>query len=134
MPKQTGLGMTVSVDDSAGSLKNISNDVRSVNIGTSRGVQDVTGVDKSAMERLLLIADGTVTLAGILNPDANLSHDVFKTVCTSAVVRTTTLNYGTPTLSMELLYSKYDVTRADSGELTWTAEGSLANGTAPTWT
>ncbi len=133
MAKQTGLGMTCTVDDSAGAPKDISNDVRSVQLGTSRGVQEVTGIDKSAMERLLLLADGTVQLAGVFNAASNMSHDVFKTVVSSDVTRTVVLDYGTPTLTMEILFSKYDVARSDSGELTWQAEGALCNGTAPLW-
>ncbi len=131
MAKQSGLGMTVSVDNISGTPVDISNDVRSVQLGTSRGVQDITGVDKSAMERLLLLADGTIQFAGVFNN--SVSHPVLSTVVSSDVTRTVLLDYGTPTLTMEVLFSKYDVTRSDSGELTFQAEGALCNGTVPTW-
>jgi len=133
MAKQTGLGMTVSVDDSSGTPRDISNDIRSVGLSTPYGVQEVTGIDKSAMERLLLIIDGQVTISGVMNTASNMSHDVFKTVPSTRVNRTTALDYGAASLSMEMLYTNYEVNRSDAGELLWTATGALADGTAPTW-
>lgn len=132
--KLTGLGATISVDDSAGSLKDISNDVHNYNFSTPRGVQDTTGVDKSAMERLLLLADFSVTFAGTFDIDSAKSHQVFKTVSSTSVARTVTIaGIGGVSLSNETLFSDYAVTRADSGELTWTTAGALSDGTVPTW-
>jgi len=134
MGKETGLGWTtLSVDNSAGSVNAIKNDITNFQFGTPRGVQDVTGVDKSAYERLLLLADFTVTLNGVFNDASNLSHDTFKTVPSTSVARTTTLVVSGQTLAGELLYTDYALTRAQSGELTWTAPGVLADGTVPTW-
>ena len=134
MAKQSGLGWTtLSVDDSAGSPQVIKNDVTNLQFATPRAVQDITGVDKSAIERLLLLADFTITLNGVFNPSANQQHDVFKTVPSTSVNRTTTLTVGGKTLAGELLYTDYQLTRAASGELTWQAPGSLADGTVPTW-
>ena len=68
MAKTTGLGVTtLSVDDSGGTVRDIRNDITSFNFATPRGVQDVTGIDKSAMERLLLLADFSITLNGVVN-------------------------------------------------------------------
>ena len=49
MAKESGLGMTVAVDDSGGSARTISNDIVSIDFSTPRGVQDVTGVNSSGM-------------------------------------------------------------------------------------
>jgi len=136
MSKTTGLGATVSVDDAGGTLRTISNDVTNFQFATPRGVQDVTGVDKSAMERLLLLADFSTTLNGVFNSASNQQHDVFKTVPSTSVVRTVTLkptSGSTPALSNECLFSDYQLTRAANGELTWSAPGVLADGTVPTW-
>lgn len=133
MAKQGGMGFAVAVDDSAGVARTISNDVTNLAYSTPRGVQDVTGVDKSAMERLLLLADMSVTLNGVHNNAANLSHAVFKTVPSSSVNRTTTLTISAQVLAGELLYSDYSTTRGQDGSLTWTAPGVLADGTVPTW-
>jgi len=132
--KETGLGWTtLSVDNSSGSANAIKNDITNLTFATPRGVQDVTGLDKSAYERLLLMADGTVNLNGVFNDAANMSHDTFKTVPSTSVNRTTTITVSGNTLAMEMLYTDYNLTRAASGELTWTAPGVLADGTTPTW-
>ena len=134
MPKQSGLGWTTcSVDDAAGSAKAIVNDVTNLQISTPRGVQDVTGLDKFAYERILLLADSSVTLNGVFNPTTDASHDVFKTVTSTNVARTTTLTIASKTLASELLYTDYNLTRAQTGEFTWSAPGVLADGTIPTW-
>lgn len=133
MAKESGIGMTVTVDNSAGSGQAITNDVTSINFSTPRGLQDVTGLDKSAVERLLLLADGTVTINGVFNDASNLSHDVFKTVPTTSVSRTVVIVHSGQTMTMEIMFSDYSLNRAQDGSLTWTATGSLANGTAPTW-
>jgi hypothetical protein len=133
MSKQGGMGFAIAVDDSAGTPRTISNDVTNFSFSTPRGVQDVTGVDKSAIERILLLADMTVTLNGVHNNAANNSHSVFRTVPSSSVNRTTTLTISAQVLAGELLYSDYASTRGQDGSLTWTAPGVLADGTVPTW-
>lgn len=133
MAKQGGMGFACSVDDSGGVVRAISNDITNLSYSTPRGVQDVTGIDKSAIERLLLLADMSVTLNGVHNNTANLSHSVFKTVPSTSVARTTTLVISGQTLAAELLYSDYATTRGQDGSLTWTAPGVLADGTVPTW-
>lgn len=135
MSKTSGLGATVSVDTSNPTLTDISNDVTNWQFSTPRAVQDVTGVDKSAMERLLLLADFSVTLTGVFNPA--LSHTVFSDVTSDDTLRTTKIqpkSGATPYLSCETLYTDYQITRSNSGELTWSAPGVLADGTVPTWT
>jgi hypothetical protein len=135
MAKQSGLAWTtLSVDSSDTSARDIRNDVTNFEFSTPRAVQDVTGVDKSANERLLLLADFSITLNGVANFAANPSaHGVFSDVSSTSVQRTVSLGIGGKTLANECLFSDYSLTRSDSGELTWTAPGSLANGTVPTW-
>lgn len=134
MAKQSGLGWTTcSVDDATGTPQPIKNDITNLQFSTPRAVQDVTGIDKSANERILLLADVSITLNGVFNPASNMSHDVFKTVPSTSVNRTTTLTVAAKTLAFEALYTDYPLTRADSGELTWAVPGVLADGTVPTW-
>lgn len=134
MAKEGGLGMSVAVDDSAGTARTISNNVTSVSWETPREVWEFTGIDKSAVERTLLLADFSTELTGAFDDAANMSHSVFRTVPSTTTARTTTIGVSGQTLAGELLYSTYSLERSDSGELTWTAEGSLADGTVPTWT
>lgn len=138
MAKESGLGFTLlSVDDSTGTLQDIRNDVPNFQFATPRGVQDVTGIDKSAFERLLLLADMTMTLNGVFNDAANKSHAVFKSVPTYNVGREVQIGHSGQTLGaapqIEMIATDYALTRAGGGELTWTVPMSLSNGAIPTW-
>jgi hypothetical protein len=133
--KETGLGWTTcSVDDSSGTPRAIVNDVKSLEFATPREEIEVTGIDKSAKERLLGLADFTVSLEGAaFNDAANASHDVFKTVGSASVARTVTLAVSGQTLANEVVFTEASWERDDKGAFTWKAEGALADGTAPTW-
>jgi hypothetical protein len=133
MAKESGLGMSAIIDDSGGSARTISNDITNLDIATPREEQDITGLDKSARERLLLLADLSITVNGVFNDASNMSHDVFKTVPSTSVARTTTLAVSGQTLPGEMFYTDYALSRSSSGELTWTAPGVLAGGVVPTW-
>jgi hypothetical protein len=134
MAKENGLGWTTcSVDDSGGVARAIKNDITNLEFATPRGVQDVTGIDKSAIERILLLADFSITLSGVFNDAANAAHDVFKTVPSTSVARTVTLAVSGQTLANEVLFTDYPLSRSDSGELTFQVPGVLADGTVPTW-
>ena len=133
MAKESGLGMTVAVDDSGGSARTISNDITDMDWATPREEQDTTGLDKSARERLLTLADFSVTLNGVFDDASNMAHDVFKTVPSSSVARTVTITVSGQVLACETFFSDYALSRSSSGELTWTAPGALAGGAVPTW-
>jgi len=133
MAKESGLGATVSVDDYGGTLRDISNDVTDFTINTPRAEQNVTGVDKSANERLQLLADGTFTLNGVYNDAANKSHAVFKDISSTSVIRTVTIAISGQSLSMEMVLGDYNLTRSATGEFTWSVPCALADGTVPTW-
>lgn len=132
--KETGLGWTtLNVDDSAGTARDLRNDCTNLDWSMPRGVQDVTGIDKSAIERLLLLADFSGTMNGVFNDGSNLSHSVLKTVGSTSVNRTIGIVISGQTLNNECLITDYALTRAASGEFTWSAPFSLADGTAPQW-
>jgi len=133
MAKESGLGMSVAIDDSGGTARTISNDITSMDWATPREEQDTTGLDKSARERLQTLADFTVSNSGVFNDASNMSHDVFKTVPSSSVARTTTITISGQVLAGELFYSDYALSRSSSGELTWSAPGALSGGAVPTW-
>lgn len=135
MAKQSGLGDYLAVDDSGGTVRDISNDVTSITFNIPQDLMDITGIDKSARERLIGLGDGTVTVNGVFNATSNKSHDVFKTrsgtrTVTYAVGGNTSTN---PKLEMEMLVASYNVTRANNGALTWTATLNLQSGTVPAW-
>jgi hypothetical protein len=133
MAKESGITMSVNVDDSGGSARDISNDITNFDFATPRGVQETTGIDKSASERLQLLADFSITLNGIFDDGSNLAHAVLKTVPSSSVARTVTIVVSGQTLPNETFFNDYSLSRAATGELTFTAPGTLTGGVVPTW-
>lgn len=145
MAKTSGLGAAIKVADASSVVQTITNDVTNWSFTTPRNTQDVTGVDKFANERILLLADFTVTLNGVFNssgfvaPDTATSHAVFSTVTSTSVQRSVEVDpigasTGAPSLVCNCLLTDYQITRANTGELTWQVPGSLADGNAPAWT
>lgn len=134
MAKETGLAWsTLSVDDAAGVAKDIRNDITNFEFATPRAVQETTGIDKSAFERLLLLADFSITLNGVFNDEADKSHAVLKTVGSTSVTRTISITVSGQSLPNECIITDYALTRGDDGALTWQAPAVLADGTVPTW-
>lgn len=141
MAKSSGIGWTTcTVGDASASPQAIIDDVTNLTIATPRAVQDVTGIDKSAIQRILLLADCSITLNGVFNTASNQSHAVFKTIPSTSVARLVTLVVASQTLNnaassggVTVLFTDYPLTRAATGELTWAVPGVLSDGSAPTW-
>jgi hypothetical protein len=134
MAKINGLGLTAfNIDDAGGTPRDVRNDLGNFGISTPRAVQDVTGLDKSANERLLLLADYALDTSGFINPTANRLHDVGKTIPAGSVARTVGITFGGISLSAEMLGTDYQVTRAEGGAATCKIPWVLADGTVPTW-
>lgn len=133
MAKIAGTGWTtLSMDNSAASLQDIKNDVTNFTFSLPQAVQDVTGVDKYAIERLALLADFSATLNGVFNPASNRQHAVMKDGNTG-VARTLTFAHSSQTLSNEVLITDYALTRGADGSLTYSTPLVLADGTLPAW-
>jgi hypothetical protein len=134
--KQSGLGWTtLDIDDVGGTNRDLRNDVNAFQFATPLAVQDITGIDKYAFERLALLADMSITLNGAaLNPDANKSHDVLANVTDRRTPRTTTIVIGGQTLTSTILYTDYSLNRGADGSLPWTSPGVLSDGVVPAWT
>lgn len=138
MAKETGLGWTtMSIDDASGTLRDIKNDITNLQFAMPRAVQDVTGIDKSAFERLLLLADLSFTWNGVFNDASNAAHDVFKSVPSTSVPREFSLVISGQTLGSTntptVLLTDYNLTRPQDGSFTWSVPGVLANGAIPAW-
>lgn len=134
MAKESGLGLTVAVDDAGGNARTISNDITNLDWSMPSEFQDITGVNSSGMERLHLLADLSLTLTGVFNPTANMSHDVFKAVNLTSVTRTVTITHSAQILTNELLFNDYVVQRAANAALTWQAPAQLNSTSVPAWT
>lgn len=139
MSKESGLGFTtLSIDDNGGTLRDIRDDVTNFEVSTPKAVQDITGVDKFAMERLGLLSDMSTTLNGVFDDATNKAHEVFKTVnLSTAVAREFTFTHSGQTIGTSntptLLFTDYALTRGADGSLVWAAPGVLANGVVPAW-
>lgn len=134
IPKSSGLGWTtLSVDDASNVQQPIKNDITNLSFATPRTVQDVTGIDKSAFERLLLLVDFTTTLNGVFNPSPNAQHDVMKTIPSTSVPRLITMVVNGKTLAPTVILTDYTLTRAQNGDLTYACPGQLSNGVVPVW-
>ena len=125
--------LAVVVDSAVAASKTISNDVTNLSISTPRGIQSVTGVNSAAEERLLLTADGTISLNGVFNSATDLSHDVLKDVGPTSVARTVVVTTSGEIMTMEGYPVNYDLTRAQDGSLTWASSFLQTTTTAPTW-
>ena len=137
MSKVSGLGAKISLADSGGTPRVISNDITDFTLNTPIAMQDTTGVDKSAHERLALLVDLTCQLKGVANFAANMSHAVLSTATTTPNVRALavfpTSNGSTPTLPANVLIGSYNMARGNGGDLTFQSDLSLADGSVPTW-
>jgi hypothetical protein len=135
--KISGLGAKITLGDAGNTPRTISNDITDFTLNTPIALQDITGVDKSAHERLALLSDLTCQLKGVFNTASNMSHAVLSTCTTNAVVRALavfpTSNGSTPTLPANVLIDSYNVTRSNAGDLTFQSGLSLQDGSIPTW-
>jgi hypothetical protein len=138
MAKVNGLGCAVTVADAGGTARNIVNDITNYAFTTPRGVSDITGLNSYGHEQLLTLADFTITWNGVFNPTVTTSsHAVFSTVTTTSVQRSTNIQVtssgGTPQMTLNVIYTDYQITRDTTGDLTWQVPGQNVDGTVPTW-
>jgi hypothetical protein len=114
--KETGLGAGLFIDQ-----YDLSGDVGSVqNISSERGALDITGIDKSARERILGLNSGTLEFVAFHNPSTGQSHavlslnptaDILCTYCHGSTV-------GNVTASMSGKQIGYPGSRGQDGSYT----------------
>lgn len=130
MAKQSGLGARLFVGG-----YDLSGDVQSVgNVGGGCGVLDVTGIDKSAHERIGGVRDGRIEMTTFFNPSASQAHPVLSVLPTTDV----NLSYlvgavlGDPAASLVAKQVGYDGNRAADGMFTF-GVNAQANGYGLVW-
>ena len=135
MALTSGIGGIISVDDSSGSARDISSDVDSLTSDQAQELAVVTGIDKSAQERLPLLQDLSFTLNGTANFASNKSHDVFKVMTGTRTVTWGPIGTtsGYPKLEAEMVIASRNFTRSSDGQLRFTAVLELQSGSVPTW-
>ena len=133
MARSSGIGMTVTIDDADGTGRAITNDITSITFSTPRGVQDVTGLNSTALERLLLLIDFNCTVTAVFNPAANPSmFGVFSTPADNDT-RTVVIVVGGKTMTAECHMTDVSWSRNADGSFTAQATFVQSSTTAPAW-
>lgn len=129
MAKSSGLGDNFYI---AG--YDMSGDIGSINLSGGPATLDVTGIDKSAHERIGGLRTGSMSWKAFFNPTVGLTHDKLAALPTADVIctyaRGTTL--GNPAACQVSKQINYDGTRGDSGEFTFQTEAQC-NGFGLEW-
>jgi hypothetical protein len=134
MAIENGLGWTtLEVDDSDTTARDIRSSTFNLDWTMPRGVWDITAISQSAMARNLLLADFSGTMAGGFDDESNKAHSVFRTVSSTSVEREMTIVISSQTLANTVILTDYAMTRAQSGEFTWSVPFQLSDGATPTW-
>lgn len=137
--KSNARWIRVSVDDAAGTARDISTDVRDVNIPIEHAESDVTGYSDGVVNVTLGHASHNVEMTGVFNNTAStgaytvLSGIVGHVSSTKTVTVQIGINAapttGDPEYEGEFYCSAFKI----NGDLTWDASFRPASSTAPAW-
>ena len=134
MAKESGIGATLTIDDSAAAAQAVTNDIQSVTFDTPRAEILVPGLDVSAQERLLGLADFTSTANGTFNDAATTGwFTVISDAANTDVSRTWAYALSGNTLTVETNVTAVNYARGTDGSMTINASFALQDGTDPTW-
>lgn len=117
MAKSSGLGGALWVDEFI-----LSNDIQQVSTAGGPAALDVTGIDKSAFERIGGLRDGTLDLTAFFNTTAGQAHPVLSPLpLTDTVVSyaVTASAVGDAAVSLIAKQINYDGSRAADGMFTF---------------
>lgn len=131
MAKSSGLGAGLIVDQ-----YNLSNDVGAVD--TIRGgpaLLDITGLDKSAYERLGGRYDGGIDFTSYFNPSTGKQHDALSGLSSSDRIMSFFVGstLGNPIYWITAKQINYDPKRAADGGLTESVQGQVSAGSKAYW-
>jgi hypothetical protein len=132
MAKESGVG----VDALFVGGYDLSGDVGAVqSIVQKRALQNITGLDKSAIERTGLLQDGELSFNAWFNPSANQEHEALKVLPTGD--RTVMYFHGStvgtsPVAAMNAKQVSYDMARGADGSLALTIQ-ALGSGSGLDW-
>lgn len=121
MAKQSGLGDYLLIDG-----YDFSGDIGSVGrIGGGPAVSDITGITKSAMERIGLLRDGGIDFTSWFNPSTDQQHDVLSALPYASRQETYCrgLGLGSQAASLVCKQLNYDPTRGQDGSLSIAISG-----------
>ena len=133
MAVESGIGVTITIDDSGGTGRDLSAYCTQLGFQTPRGVQDISSINVSGMKRLLLRSDFKLNATFVFEDGSNLTFDVFKTAATYDSSRTVAIAVSGQTLTVECVLEDTNWSLGADGSLTIAATFSLQSGTDPTW-
>jgi len=113
----------------------LSGDIGSLQrIGGGPNLLTVTGIDKSAIERIGGLRDGAIEFSSYFNPATDQAHDRFSNLPTADAILTYCrgATIGNSAACMTAKQANYDGTRAADGSLTF-AVSAMANGYGLEW-
>lgn len=115
MPKASGMGQALWV-----SGYDLSGDAQSYTINGGPGTLDVTGIDKSAYERIGGLREGKLEWTSFFNPSASQEHVALSPLPTAdvPVILATATAIGSPAAGIIAKQLNYDPNRASDGALT----------------
>lgn len=122
MAKQSGLGSALVIGG-----VDVSGDISALDsISGGPATLDVTGINKSAPERIGGLRSGDLQFTSFFNPAIGAEHDVFSALPTSDVIASAfigpTFTVGSPAVSINGKQLNYDPTRGTDGSFTFKVE------------
>lgn len=126
MAKSSGFGVRLYLQG-----RDLSGDVGSIGtIRSSLNPLDVTGLDKTAMERIAGLRDGEITFNNFFNPAEGASFEYLSTLPTTNVLALVTfgLNAGDPVVALTAKQVNYDWSRSQDGAFLGTVQLLAASG------
>ena len=141
MAKLAGDHVSVSVDNSSGTAKDITLDVNAVDTGIVTDAHDVAAFGEAFHNFVPGQADAPITLTGLFNSATDRSHDVLKDLQSSGVVVTITIGIGQntapttgdPEFEGEYYCVGYTPSASNAAAITFTANFVVANATGAVW-
>jgi|TARA_R110000751_G_scaffold97232_2_gene189241 hypothetical protein len=133
MAIESGLSVTLTIDDEAAGAKNVSGSTGATNIDTPIELHDVTALDDVAHATISGLSDFTATVEGYFDDAADAWFDIMKTATSTIVTRTFSWALSGQTLAVETLIGRVSYSRARNAEMGITAEFKLQSGSKPTW-
>lgn len=130
MTKQGGMGdrLFIAGYDFSGDIGSIGD------VGGGPAASEVTGIDKSALERIGVVRDGRINYGAYFNPSTNQEHKRLSLLPTADVdmMYCRGIALGGPVASMTAKQANYDGNRAEDGSFTF-AVNAMANGYGLEW-
>lgn len=131
MPKRAGFPQNFYVEG-----RDVSGDVGSIESASfKRSLGTITGIDKSAEERIPLLGDGQLTWKAWFNDSTDQGHDAFKNLgdADTGILWALGLAVGDPAAFLTAKRFSYETSRGEDGSLQCSLDAQGTGGTCLEW-